>query len=95
MAISKLKTLSNGSNGSYWKISWLAIDKVLLTIDCVLTLYTEKSYADIGASLAMSKTYKFPITAEEAAGTNALALGYTKIMEVADQDEDISGGEEV
>lgn len=79
MALQKDKTLSNGSEGNYWKIISEVYDKVSLQCTWVIALFKDKDICDAGnPSLGLEKTYTYIATDEELAGDRT-ALGYTQI----------------
>jgi hypothetical protein len=80
MALSKTKTLANGSSGNYWKITSAQVDKNKMQVTYTLSLYATQALADAGApSLGLSYSFKATFTKAQMQ-TDLIQLGYTTIM---------------
>lgn len=93
MAIQKTKTLPNGAQGNYWKITSIAIDRQASKIDAKIALFKDKATSDAGApALGAIKHFSFPCVKSELSA-DVVELCYIKIMAIASaiKHVDISG----
>lgn len=78
MALSKSKTLPNGTSGNYWKIVEEHYDRVSHVCTWSIALFVSHDVSVLGADLGLTKHFSKVLTSDEATG-NRTALGYTYI----------------
>lgn len=77
MALSQMKTMRNGAEGNYWKITSYSYDRASAKVVIQIACFKDKAHADAKASIT-SKSITLAMTKEEMAA-NPVAAMYTKI----------------
>lgn len=79
MALLKSKSLPNGSDGNYWKIIQIAVDRISLQTMYIMALFKDQTHAHANAPhLGLGKKYAFQLTKDQMTG-NMIELGYVLI----------------
>jgi hypothetical protein len=82
MAIQKDKVLPNGSEGNYWRIISISLDREALVATGRIALFKDKATSDAGLPhLGMIKTFSFNFTvAGLKAAPDVISYIYTNIL---------------
>lgn len=89
MAIQKTKTLPSGLSGNYWRILNINFDRTTLKAQGKIGLFKDAAASAAGKPHipGTEKTFVFPfVVSDLAMPSNIIALVYTKIMDIANQD---------
>lgn len=79
MSLKKEKILPSGVSGDYWKITRIDIDRMVLRITYVISLFKDEAHKN-HVPMGLEKTFQFNATKEQI-DSNVVALGYEKIKE--------------